>query len=77
MKDSSPVGEFRMRWPEQREVVWDSWVDRNCHHCPAIDFMLMSEQDLGPASWVFQGKISDCPYLSPKDGHRPHPGLSF
>lgn len=58
MKDHSPVGEFRMRWPEQREVVWDSWVDNNCL---VIAVILMSEQDLRPASWLFQGRCQTVP----------------
>lgn len=61
MKDHSPVGKFRTRWPEQREVVWDSWVDNNCHHCLVTAVMLMSEQDPGPASWLFQGRCQTVP----------------
>lgn len=61
MKDLSPVEAFRVRWPEQREVVWDSGVDSNCHHCLVTAVMLMSEQVLEPASWLFQGRFQAAP----------------
>lgn len=60
MKDRSPAGEFKVRWTEQRAVVWDSWADINCHHCLVIAVMLISEQVIGSASWPFQGRY-DCP----------------
>lgn len=46
-----------MRWPERREVVWDSWVDSNCHHCLVTAVMLMSEQVLE----LFQGRFQAAP----------------